>query len=332
MELGFARVAVVSPELRVADVAYNVVCIVTALEELATEGTHLAVFPELCITGYSCADLFYQEALLRKSLQGLQDIATVTSKLGVTAVVAFPLAVDGRLYNCAALLANGLVAGVVPKTYLPNTKEYYEGRWFASGRDVRNESVLIGGREVPFGTDLLFRASNFPGCVVGIEICEDLWAGQPPSGPLSLAGATVIVNPSASNELLGKMQYRRDLVRQQSARCMAAYLYAGAGPCESTTDTVFGGHSMIVENGAVLAETERFRFETQIATADVDLQQLVNERLGNSCFSADLPPAIRSVPFELSEPAARTGKSSALRRTVLRQPFVPYDRAERARN
>lgn len=331
--MGFVRVAVVSPELRVADVGYNVRQIIEAMERLAAEGVRLAVFPELCITGYSCADLFYQETLLRESLVSLQELAVATAKLRIAVVVAFPLAVDGRLYNCAALLSGGAVNGIVPKTYLPSTKEYYEGRWFASGRSVRGAQLQIAGREVPFGVDLIFKAQNFPACVVGIEICEDLWAAQPPSGSLSIAGATVIVNPSASNELLGKMEYRRDLVRQQSARCLAAYLYAGAGPGESTTDTVFGGHSMIVENGVTLAETERFRFDTQQATADVDVQLMNNERVCNSCFSADpLPTIYREVRFELPEPEVRSADAARLQRPVLRTPFVPYDQTQRAKN
>lgn len=330
---GFFRVAVVSPELRVADVSFNLQGINGALKQMASEGVQLAVFPELCITGYSCADLFYQEALLRESAASLQEIAAETAGLGIAAVVGLPLVADGRTYNCAAFLSSGSVIGVVPKTYLPTTHEFYEERWFTSGRNICNARIRIGENEVPFGVDLIFRERKFRECVLGIEICEDLWAVQPPSGAYALAGATLIINPSASNELLGKVDYRRNLVRQQSARCLSAYLYAGAGLGESTTDTVFSGHSMVAENGVVLAETKRFRFDTQVACADVDLQRLVNERVRNSCFSADLAPmSYREIHFDLPGAEQRQVKTPRLMRPVDRFPFVPFDETQRARH
>ena len=248
--LGFVRVAVISPELRVADVAFNTQAIIAALREAAGQGCRLAVFPELCLTGYSCADLFYQRTLLAAAAAALEEIAFEAQRVEIAVVVGLPLAVDGRLFNCAALIADGRVLGLVPKTYLPSTNEFYEERWFTSSSLAIRETVEINGREAPFGCDLLFAADNLPGCKIGIEVCEDLWAVNPPSGDMALAGATILLNGSASNELLGKVDYRRDLVRQQSARCLAAYLYAGAGPGESTTDTVWAGHSLIAENGA----------------------------------------------------------------------------------
>ncbi|MEZ4766877.1 MAG: nitrilase-related carbon-nitrogen hydrolase [Caldilineales bacterium] len=291
--LGFIRVAVVSPELRVADVDFNARAIGDALDAAAEQGCRLALFPELCITGYSCGDLFYQELLLEAARAALIELAWQTLSRPVAAVVGLPLDLDGRLYNCAALLAGGSVVGIVPKTYLPTTNEFYEARWFTSGALATRQSVTLDRFEeaVPFGRDLLFAADNLAGCVLGIEICEDLWAVQPPSGELALGGATVLLNGSASNELLAKADYRRDLVRQQSARCLAAYCYAGAGPNESTTDTVWAGHSLIAENGAILAQTERFSFATQMAVADIDVQRLVHERLHNSTFSASQPRA-----------------------------------------
>ncbi len=317
-----------SPALRVADVAFNELSIREALERAKAEGVEVAVFPELCLTGYSCADLFYQEALLSRAAVALAGLAAETERLHITAVVGLPVAVDGRTYNCAALLSCGTVVGVVPKIHLPTTNEYYEQRWFSSGQRINGISVHIGAIDAPFGTDMLFRAANFPACVIGIEICEDLWAVQPPSGALALAGATLILNPSASNELLGKADYRRDLVRQQSARCLAAYAYACAGPGESTTDTVFGGHSMVAENGAMLVETERFRFDTQIAVSDVDLQRLLNERVRNSGFSADVPSSCyREIRFQLPQP---DGDAGTLMRVVARLPFVPAGEARRA--
>ncbi len=334
--LGFVRVAVVSPAVRVADVEFNVRAITDALARLAPQGCRLALFPELSLTGYSCADLFDQALLLERARAGLTAIARAASQHDIAAVVGLPLEVGGRLYNCAALVAQNRVLGLTAKTYLPTTNEFYEARWFTPGPLATTPTVELDGAAVPFGVDLIFEAENLPGCVVGIEICEDLWAVNPPSGDKALAGATVLLNPSASNELLGKAGYRRDLVRQQSARCLAAYLYAGSGPGESTTDTVWGGHSLLVENGAILAETQRFQFETQMAVADVDVQRLAHERLKNSTFAASRPGReFRRVSFRLpgqncrmaEEPA---GLASLIRPQLSRTPFVPADPERRA--
>ncbi|MGQ9816165.1 MAG: nitrilase-related carbon-nitrogen hydrolase, partial [Candidatus Roseilinea sp.] len=331
-EMGFVRVAAITPELRVADVAFNTQAIIAALEQAAARGCRLALFPELCVTGYSCADLFYQSVLLREAGAALRPIADAAHRAGIAVVVGLPLEVDGRLFNCAAFLAGGRVIGVAPKSFLPNTNEYYEARWFSPAQHVTRGSVFVDGAETPFGADLLFEARNLSGCVIGIEICEELWAVNPPSGNMALAGATVLLNPSASNELLGKADYRRDLVRQQSARCLAAYVYAAAGPGESTTDVVFGGHSMIAENGTLLAEAERFRFDTQIVMADLDLQRLTAERLRNSSFSAAGDAHdYRALPFDLPDPLAGAEPADLLR-PLTRRPFVPVDLVQRARH
>lgn len=330
--MGFARVAAVTPQLRVADVAFNTQAIIAALEQAAARGCRLALFPELCLTGYSCADLFYQALLLREARAALRPIAEAADRAGIAAVVGLPLEVDGRLYNCAAFLCGGRVIGVAPKAFLPTTGEYYEERWFSAAQQATRRSVLMDGAETPFGTDLLFEAANLPGCVIGIEICEELWTVNPPSGGMALAGVTVLLNPSASDELLGKADYRRDLVRQQSARCLAAYVYAAAGPGESTTDVVFGGHSMIAENGALLAEAERFRFDTQIIMADVDVQRLAAERLRNSSFSAaGGAHGYRVLSFDLPDPLAGAELPDLLR-PLAQTPFVPADLAQRARH
>ncbi len=341
--LGFVRAAVISPALRVADVAFNVAAMAEAMEVAAGRGCRLAVFPELSITGYSCADLFYQRLLLDRAVAALAPLAEAAEQHDIAVVVGLPVELDGKLYNCAALLAGGRVVGMVPKTYLPSTNEFYEERWFTPGPLAAATTVAVAGASVPFGVDLLFAATNLPGCVMGIEVCEDLWAVQPPSGEMALAGATVLANLSASNELLGKVDYRRDLVRQQSARCLAAYLYAGSGANESTTDTVWAGHSMIAENGAILAETERFRLDTQMAVADVDVQRLAHERLKNNTFSASRASRpFRTVALEL--PEARQWQAAAgsgddfnrvdlpvlLRPQLTRLPFVPADPARRA--
>ncbi len=329
--LGFVRVAVVSPDLRVADVDFNVRAMIAAIQQAAAQGCRLILFPELSITGYSCGDLFYQALLLDHARRALTPLAEAAALNDVAVVVGLPLVVTGRLYNCAALLAGGRIVGITAKTYLPTSNEFYEERWFTPGPLADVDSVDIDGETAPFGVDLLFAAENLPGCVLGMEICEDLWAVSPPSGDKALAGATILLNGSASNELLGKKIYRRELVQQQAARCLAAYLYAGAGANESTTDTVWAGHSLITENGAILAETERFHFETVMAVADVDVQRLVHERLHNSTFSASRTAcSFRTVPFTLPGEWSAGAETTLLRPQLSRTPFVPADAERRA--
>jgi NAD+ synthase (glutamine-hydrolysing) len=328
--LGYVRVAVVAPELRVADVAFNTERTVAALVEAAAHGCQLAVFPELGLTSYSCADLFYHSVLLDAARAALVQVAEATAIHDMAAVVGLPLEVGGRLFNCAAFLASGRLVGIVPKTFLPNSNEFYEARWFTSAAQGTPATAVIDGEEFPFGADLIFPAANLPGCVIGIEVCEDLWAVNPPSGRLALAGATLLVNPSASNELLGKAEYRRDLIRQQSARCLAAYCYAGVGSGESTTDTVYAGHALIAENGALLVETPRFQFDTQMAVADVDVQRLVHERLRNSSFSqAGLAQGYRPIGFTLPR-AEALAPTPVIRPGLSATPFVPGDPTRRA--
>lgn len=333
--MGFLRVAVVAPALRVADVPYNTHMIIEAMEQAAARGCRLALFPELCITGYSCADLFYQSLLREQAHLALQIIAQAAGRHQIAAVVGLPLEAGGKLYNCAAFISDHMVLGIVPKTYLPTTNEYYEERWFSSSRECTVESVHLANQDIPFGTDLLFLTKNLSGCVMGIEICEDLWTVQPPSGNMALSGATVLLNPSASDEVLGKLDYRRALVQQQAARCLAAYLYAGAGPDESTTDVVWGGHSLIIENGTILAETERFHFSTQIAVADIDVQRLIYERVKNSSFSSAMPAhSYRNIHFSLPEPEISSPSSQGilLRPDLSQTPFVPSDPTQRAKH
>lgn len=327
--LGLLRVAAVSPALRVADVAYNTQAIVAALEDAQTNGCQLAVFPELGITGYTCGDLFRQAQLLEAGQAALIDIAQAAGRLGIAAVVGLPVPGDGRIFNCAVFVSGGRVLGVVPKTYLPNYSEFYEQRWFSTSRYATSSHIIVNGEAVPFGIDLLFAADDMPGCVVGIEICEDLWAVEPPSGIKASAGATIFLNPSASPEQLSKSDYRRALVKSQSARCIAAYLYAGSGPGESTTDVVYDGHSLVCENGNLWAETERFQFTTQMAMADIDLQRLAHERWINTTYSASGNRyAFRTIPFRLA--GATTTLNRELWRPASQQPFVPSNLAERA--
>ncbi|NJC88894.1 MAG: NAD(+) synthase [Desulfuromonas sp.] len=323
--LGMLRVAAVTPELKVADVAFNAAAIETAAAQAAKDGVRLAVFPELAVTGYSCGDLFGQPLLLAQAEAAILRLAAASGRLGVALVVGAPLRQGGRLFNAAFVLSGGQICGIVPKTFLPNSQEFYERRWFAPADEATADHVHFAGREVPFGTDLLFPAIDFPECVLGIEVCEDAWVANPPSGDLAVAGATLLINLSASPEILGKCAYRRALVEAQSARCLAAYLYASAGPGESSTDLVFSGHSLIAEYGQVLAETERFRFESSLAVADLDLQRLMVERQRQSSFAASRPRRqYRSVPIAVGDTT-----TARLQRPVPRTPFVPARTDER---
>ena len=325
---GFLRVAAASPLLRVADCGYNVEQIVLLLHRAEADAVSLVVFPELGLTGYTCADLFQHGVLQRGALDALEQVTQATKSLysGI-AVVGLPLAVDDQVFNCAAVLHQGRILGVVPKSFIPNYKEFYEGRWFAAAATARSREVTIHGTTVPFGTDRLFTAADVEGLTLGVEICEDLWVPTPPSSTQALAGATVLVNLSASNEVIGKAQYRRQLVINQSGRCMAAYLYASCGVSESTTDVVFGGHCLIAENGTLLAESKRFQREGFLLAADVDLERLRGDRIRTNSFGdAQLYLQKRQfdrVPFSLF-PAGQTQPApAALRRSIDAHPFVP---------
>ncbi len=335
-EFGFVRAAVVSPDLRVADVDFNVAAMVQAMQRASEMGASLILFPELGVTGYSCGDLFYQSLLLEKARAALTTLARAAEDTHLAAVVDLPLLQDGKIFNCAAFLCDGQIVGITPKSNLPTTQEYYEERWFTAARYATFDAVEIDGQRIPFGADLLFRAKNLSGCVIGIEICEDLWAINPPSSDKALGGATILLNPSASDETLGKYVYRTDLVTHQAGRCLAAYLYAGASPNESTTDIIFAGHSLIAEYGILLTETERFRFDTQIATADIDVERLINERTKNTSFSSQLPiHTYRTLEFTLPQRERGTSRENGsapyvLQRPLSRTPFVPSDPALRA--
>lgn len=326
---GFVRVAVVSPDLRVADVAFNTAAMVHAMKQLAGEGVQLAVFPELGLTGYTAADLFYQPSLREAAESAAGDLANAACETGVALIAGLPVEILGRLYNAAVLITADGPVGIVPKCFLPNANEFYEERWFARGETLPVTEIEFCGRTVPVGTDLVFRAIEQPSVVVGIEICEDLWAVQPPSGPLALAGATIIANPSASDELLGKAAYRKSLVAQQSARCLAAYLYASSGPGESSTDLVYAGHGIIAENGQILAETDRFEFATTWSIADIDVEFLVSERVRNSSFSAESSAgSYRLIEFSL--PSRLTdAEIPVLCRPLSARPFVPENDRDR---
>jgi NAD+ synthase (glutamine-hydrolysing) len=327
---GFVRVAVGTPRLQVADVAFNVAGLVELAERAEEKGVQVLVLPELALTGYTCGDLFHQPRLLNAAREGLLALANRLAKTyaGI-AIVGLPLVVEDQIANAAAVVQQGRIVGIVPKSYLPNYKEFYEARWFAPGARFRPQQVRIGEQEAPFGVDLLFDGrGDHPHLIVGVEICEDLWTPMPPSSRQAIAGATLLTNISASNEVIGKTAYRRQLVVNQSGRCLAAYAYASCGVHESTTDVVFSGHSLIAENGSLLVETARFEREPTLLVQDVDLERMQVERIRTSSFGDSHPPGRPNAGTDdgwrrvaIRVPHAQSTRP--LMRAVEAHPFVP---------
>jgi NAD+ synthase (glutamine-hydrolysing) len=320
---GFVRVAAVSPPVVLGDPLANAAVIADKAAELDALGTSIIAFPELSLTGYTCEDLFLTDGLRIKTEAALADLCVKTANLATVLVVGAPLLLnDGRRVNAAVIIHGGRVVGAVPKQHLPNNGEFYERRWFTPGFGINEECRINAMAPFPISTELLVR---FGGVTLGVEICEDLWSPDPPSTALALSGANVIVNPSASNELVAKVDYRRELVRQQSARTHVAYLYAGASPWESTKDIVFGGHTLIAENGTMLSEGERFSFECALTISDIDVTRLANERARDITWST-APRTAATTVVDLTMPARPLPD---LRRVVVRNPFVPDDPATR---
>ena len=328
---GMLRVTTVAPVVSMARPAENAKHAITALQTAHAGGTALLVLPELGLTGYAIDDLLLQDALLDATELAIASIVEASAKLMTVAIVGAPLRAAGRLYNCAVVIHRGAILGVVPKMYLPNYREFYEARHFASGADATVRHITVAGNTVPFGTDLLFAAEDYRDFVLHVEICEDVWVPIPPSSHAAMAGATVLANISASNATIGKSDYRHALCRAHSGRCMAAYIYSAAGPGESTTDLAWDGHTMIYENGALLAESERFALDGSTITADVDLELLRQERMRHGTFEDCSaiegmgPDAFRRVGFQLGADPAR---DIGLRRAINRFPFVPSDAAK----
>ena len=322
MQDGFVKIAAATPDLRVADCAYNASEIVKLAKQAAAKGAHLVVFPELCLTGYTCGDLFLQRTLLDGALAALDTVCRETAALNAAVVVGLPLVHQGKLFNVAAVLCGGKIEGIVPKQFIPNYSEFYEERHFVSGAGVPFQTISLLGQDTLFagGEPLLFQCADMPEFTLGVEICEDLWVANPPSTRLAQAGATVIVNLSASDEIIGKASYRRDLVRQQSARLLCAYLYADAGFGESTQDLVFAGHDLIAENGALLAESRLF--DRGVIYADIDVQRLTHERRRMNTFVTEQNPTVAALPVH-------PGANDLTDRTFPRTPFVPASKALR---
>lgn len=316
MKHGFIKVAAISPKIKVADPAYNAGVIVEKMKEAYEKGAKILVFPELCITGYTCGDLFLQEILLEEAKRQLSVIAEATQDMDALVMVGLPVEREGRLYNVAAVLHQGGVLGMVPKSNLPMYGEFYEGRHFTEGNTVP-VSYDFEGEEVPFGRNLLFECTSMPGLVIGCELCEDLWVADPPSTTHALMGATVIANLSASNETIGKDEYRRMLVKSTSGRLLCGYIYASAGEGESTQDLVFGGHNLIAENGSLLGEAKRFCGET--VYGDLDIRRILSERRRMGTFGKKKEDTYVTVTFRLSVEETR------LERVFVPMPFVPQD-------
>jgi NAD+ synthase (glutamine-hydrolysing) len=324
---GFIRVAVCIPALRVADPGFNLEQTLALAAQASKENVAVALFPELGLSAYSNEDLFHQDALLDACNAAIGCLIKESKTLAPVLIVGAPLQFDAKLFNCAVIVYRGRILGVVPKTYLPNYREFYEKRQFTSSRHAVSREVVTGGARVPFGNDLVFDAENVRGFKLHVEICEDVWTPIPPSTYAALAGATLLANLSASNITVGKAEYRRSLCSSQSAKCIAVYFYSAAGPGESTTDLAWDGHALIYENGDLLAEAERFADRGQIITADIDLDRLLQERMRMTSFNDSVSDcrervqAIRRIPFAFEVPAGRI----SLQRNVARFPYVPSD-------
>ncbi len=320
---GFVRVATAVPVIRLADCNYNVQQMKSMIDEAIEEGVEIICFPELSVTGYTCADLFFTRQLQSDALKALEELCTYTRNKPITVLVGAPLKADNNLYNCAFVMTDGEVRGVVPKTNLPNTGEFYEKRWFTSGRAIREANgspriptVELWDGDVPFGVDLIFEANNY---TFGIEICEDLWSPLPPSTQLAIQGAEIIFNLSSSNEVVDKHAFRRDMITQQSARVHCAYIYTSSGAGESTTDVVFAGSTYIAENGDLLMDGERFQRQNTLSIMELDIQRLRTDRQRNTNFTKDQHGHYRRVhvaPIELPEP-------EPTHRTFSSHPFLP---------
>lgn len=320
MNYGFVKVAAAVPHVQVADCFYNIQQIEGLMRKASDKGVQIIAFPEMSVTAYTCLDLFSQQTLLKNAEQALLTLVGNTADLNLLTIVGAPLVTENRLINAAIAFQSGKILGVVPKTYIPNYKEFQEKRWFTSATELQDDTIRIGNNDYPLNSHLLFTSGQV---AVGIEICEDLWVPVPPSSLLAMEGANILVNISASNELIGKHHYLRSLICQQSARCMAGYVYASAGFGESSTDLIFAGNGIIAENGNLLEESPRFTMQEQLTISEIDIENLQNDRQVNTSFmhgTSVLPTnATTRIPFSLSEGC----EGQALTRPIDPHPFVP---------
>lgn len=323
-ELGFIRVGAIVNKLALANPLKNADVIIKEIKKAERLGVSIVTTPELSLTGYTCGDLFLQEQLLDDSIKALEQVLNETKDIDIISILGMPLRHDNQLFNCAVVITKGKILGVIPKTYIPNYQEFYEARWFSSSKELITEEIEILGQLVPITTNILFQDKTLKEATFGIEICEDLWTVNPPSNNHALAGATMIFNLSSSNELIGKQEYRKSLVSSQSARTISAYIYASSGVMESTSDILFGGASMIYENGSILAENKRFELESNIITADIDVLKLANDRIKNKSFMKNTNlEEYKIIKLDIKD------NIKELNREYKEYPFVPSNELER---
>ena len=323
-ELGFIRVGAIVNKLALANPLKNAEVIIKEIKKAETLGVSIVTTPELSLSGYTCGDLFLQEQLLDDSIKALEQVLNETKDIDIISILGMPLRHDNQLFNCAVVITKGKILGVIPKTYIPNYQEFYEARWFSSSKELITEEIEILGQLVPITTNILFQDKTLKEATFGIEICEDLWTVNPPSNNHALAGATMIFNLSSSNELIGKQEYRKSLVSSQSARTISAYIYASSGVMESTSDILFGGASMIYENGSILAENKRFELESNIITADIDVLKLANDRIKNRSFMKNTNlEEYKIIKLDIKD------NIKELNREYKEYPFVPSNELER---
>ncbi len=323
MRFGFIKTAAVSPALKVADCDYNVSEIINEIKNASKEGVKLLVFPELSITGYTCGDLFFQNTLLASALAGLKRIVKASRGVEMVCVVGLPIVKNNLIYNCAAVLVNGTILGFVPKSCIAEYNEFYEKRYFTKAPE-KNDIFVFDGNEYPFGKNIVFKCRDIPEFCIGVEICQDLWSPVPPSVNLAAAGATIIANPSASNEILGKADYRRSLVKMQSAKLSCGYVFASASDYESSSDLVFSGHNIIAENGSILVQSQLF--ETNMIISEIDVDKLCCERRRLGTFSEVELTECATVMFDVDV------IDTHLTRQLPKLPFVPEKITERDKN
>lgn len=323
-EFGFVRVGAIVPKLSLANPLKNALEIVEQVTKAYKKGVAIVTTPELSLTGYTCGDLFLQDALLNEAEEALEKLVEETKELNIITILGMPIRHDNQLFNCAVVTEKGKILGIVPKTALPNYSEFYEKRWFSSSKDLKTYEIELLGQTVPISPNLLFQDTEKPKFTFGIEICEDLWTVTPPSDHHALAGATMIFNLSSSNEVVGKQEYRKNLVMMESAKTISAYIYCSSGMMESSSDLLFGGASMIYENGSFLAENKRFQLESNLITADVDVFKLASDRRKNKSYmnkTGDLE--YKMIKVDVSD------SIKELQREYREYPFVPTGEEER---
>lgn len=321
-EYGYVKVGASTLELKVSDTIYNVQMMKKQIDEAVNKNIQIISFPELSITGYTCGDLFNQDILIDKSYEGLKDLVDYSKDKMIVIIVGSPIKCENKLYNCAVVINNGKILGIVPKTYIPNYNEFYEMRWFKSSNDLKIKEINLFNEFVPIGVDLIFTSKLDDELKFGVEICEDVWSLYPKSNDYASSGASIIFNLSASNETIGKYDFRKELIKMQSIKTISGYVYSSSGINESSTDLLFSGSSLIYENGKLLSENNRFDFNSNLIYSDVDIKRLVNDRRKNTSFISNTDKEYRNIYFT-------TSKNNLISRKYSKYPFVPSNEDKR---